>query len=83
MLRRPAVILALLTGLNLLNYLDRFVLSAGHGSMLLYAVLYLTRTGGDEALTIDDLKAFRQLGSRPVAAHLKQGQQPQQPGGGL
>ncbi len=43
---------------------DRFVLSAGHGSMLLYAVLYLTRTGGDEALTIDDLKAFRQLGSK-------------------
>ena len=43
---------------------DRFVLSAGHGSMLLYAILYLTRTGGDEALTIDDLKQFRQLGSR-------------------
>ena len=39
---------------------DRFVLSAGHGSMLLYALLYLT--GYD--LTLDDLKQFRQLGSR-------------------
>jgi transketolase len=39
---------------------DRFVLSAGHGSMLLYAMLYLTGYG----LTLDDLKAFRQLGSR-------------------
>src|SRR5580698_5854453 len=39
---------------------DRFVLSAGHGSMLLYALLYLT---GYEAMTIDDLKRFRQLGS--------------------
>jgi transketolase len=39
---------------------DRFVLSAGHGSMLLYALLYLT--GYD--LSLDDLKAFRQLGSR-------------------
>ena len=39
---------------------DRFVLSAGHGSMLLYALLHLT--GYD--VTIDDLKAFRQWGSR-------------------
>ena len=39
---------------------DRFVLSAGHGSMLLYALLYLF--GYD--LTLDDLKSFRQLGSR-------------------
>lgn len=39
---------------------DRFVLSAGHGSMLLYALLYLT--GYD--LTLDDLKSFRQLGSK-------------------
>jgi transketolase len=39
---------------------DRFVLSAGHGSALLYALLHLF--GFD--LTIDDLKAFRQLGSR-------------------
>jgi transketolase len=39
---------------------DRFVLSAGHGSMLLYALLYLT---GYE-LTLDDIKHFRQLGSK-------------------
>jgi transketolase len=39
---------------------DRFVLSAGHGSMLLYALLYLT--GYD--MTLDDLKSFRQMGSK-------------------
>ncbi|MBS0364498.1 MAG: transketolase [Proteobacteria bacterium] len=39
---------------------DRFVLSNGHGSMLLYSVLYLT----GYPLTIDDIKGFRQLGSR-------------------
>ncbi|KAA0238600.1 MAG: transketolase, partial [Armatimonadetes bacterium] len=39
---------------------DRFVLSAGHGSMLLYALLHLT--GYDQSL--DDLRAFRQWGSR-------------------
>ncbi len=43
---------------------DRFVLSAGHGSMLLYSLLYLTGTGGGDGLTIDDLKSFRQLGSK-------------------
>ena len=44
---------------------DRFVLSAGHGSMLLYALLYLT---GYAQPTIDDIKRFRQLGS-PCAGH--------------
>jgi transketolase len=39
---------------------DRFILSAGHGSMLLYAVLYLT---GNTDMTLDQLKHFRQLGS--------------------
>jgi transketolase len=39
---------------------DRFVLSAGHGSMLLYSLLHLFGYG----LTIDDLKNFRQLGSK-------------------
>ena len=43
---------------------DRFVLSAGHGSMLLYALLYLT---GYPAMTLDEIKRFRQLGSRPPA----------------
>ncbi|MGJ4911666.1 transketolase [Bradyrhizobium sp. HKCCYLS2033] len=40
---------------------DRFVLSAGHGSMLLYALLHLT---GYEAVTIDELKRFRQWGAK-------------------
>jgi transketolase len=39
---------------------DRFVLSAGHGSMLLYALLYLL---GYEKMTIEQIKRFRQLGS--------------------
>jgi transketolase len=39
---------------------DRFVLSAGHGSMLVYALLYLL---GYDAMTIDEIKRFRQLGS--------------------
>jgi transketolase len=39
---------------------DRFVLSAGHGSMLLYALLYLV---GYEKMTIEAIKRFRQLGS--------------------
>src|ERR1700746_4116714 len=39
---------------------DRFVLSAGHGSMLLYALLHLL---GYEAMTIEQIKRFRQLGS--------------------
>jgi transketolase len=44
---------------------DRFVLSAGHGSMLLYALLHLT---GYERPTIEDIKGFRQLGG-PCAGH--------------
>ncbi len=40
---------------------DRFILSAGHGSMLLYALLYLT---GNEDVTLDQLKNFRQLNSK-------------------
>ena len=40
---------------------DRFVLSAGHGSMLLYALLYLT---GHRGVTLDELRAFRQWGSK-------------------
>ena len=44
---------------------DRFVLSAGHGSMLLYALLHLT---GYARPTIDDIRNFRQLGS-PCAGH--------------
>src|SRR5215469_15548716 len=39
---------------------DRFLLSAGHGSMLLYALLYLL---GYEAMTIDQIKRFRQFDS--------------------
>jgi transketolase len=48
---------------------DRFILSAGHGSALLYALLYLFGYG----LTMEDLKSFRQFGSRtpghPEAGH--------------
>src|SRR5207247_9993250 len=40
---------------------DRFVLSAGHGSMLLYALLYLT---GNTGMTLDEIRNFRQLGSK-------------------
>ncbi len=39
---------------------DRFVLSAGHGSMLLYSLLHLFQYG----LTMDDIKQFRQIGSK-------------------
>ena len=44
---------------------DRFVLSAGHGSMLIYSLLHLS---GYAAPTIDDIRNFRQLGS-PCAGH--------------
>lgn len=48
---------------------DRFVLSAGHGSMLLYSLLYLT---GYEDITLDQIKDFRQLGAR-TAGHPEYG----------
>jgi transketolase len=51
---------------------DRFVLSAGHGSMLLYALLYLT---GYPGMTIDELKRFRQLGAK-TAGHPEYGHAP-------
>jgi len=51
---------------------DRFVLSAGHGSMLIYALLYLT---GYQAMTLDEIKHFRQLGSI-TAGHPEYGHTP-------
>ncbi|MCI0431359.1 MAG: transketolase [Rhodospirillales bacterium] len=51
---------------------DRFMLSAGHGSMLLYALLYLT---GYPEMTLEELRNFRQLGSR-TAGHPEYGHAP-------
>jgi len=51
---------------------DRFVLSAGHGSMLLYSLLHLT---GYEHPTMEDIKNFRQLHS-PTAGHPEYGECP-------
>ena len=51
---------------------DRFVLSAGHGSMLLYALLHLT---GYPGMTMDELRNFRQLGSK-TAGHPEFGHAP-------
>jgi len=51
---------------------DRFVLSAGHGSMLLYGLLHLT---GYPGMGIEALKSFRQLGA-PTAGHPEHGHAP-------
>ena len=49
---------------------DRLIVSNGHGSMLLYALLYLT---GYKDISLDDLKKFRQAGS-PTAGHPEYGE---------
>ncbi len=63
---------------------DRFVLSCGHASMLLYSLLHLAgvrkldgqgQAGDDVAITLDDIKNFRQLGS-PCAGHPEYGDAP-------
>lgn len=51
---------------------DKFVLSIGHASMLLYATLHLAGVKGDKPVTMEDIKAFRQLDSR-CAGHPEYG----------
>src|SRR5262249_56537316 len=51
---------------------DRFVLSAGHGSMLLYALLHLT---GHAGMTMEEIARFRQLGSK-TPGHPEHGHAP-------
>src|SRR5215813_11158532 len=51
---------------------DRFVLSAGHGSMLLYALLHLT---GHAGMTMEEIASFRQLGSK-TPGHPEHGHAP-------
>src|ERR1700761_5802321 len=51
---------------------DRFVLSAGHGSMLLYSILWLT---GYPGISLNDIKTFRKVGS-PCAGHPEYGHLP-------
>ena len=54
---------------------DRFVLSAGHASMLIYSLLHLCgvkKNNGEEAVSLEDIRNFRQLGS-PCAGHPEYG----------
>ena len=57
---------------------DRFVLSCGHVSMLLYSILHLAgvkKPTGELGITLDDIKSFRQMGS-PCAGHPEHGDAP-------
>ena len=59
---------------------DRFVLSAGHGCMLIYALLHLT---GYDSVTIDDIKQFRQWGSKTPGHRETLASRPPAPGAGI